>query len=116
MKLEERQQVEEQIGYALQKVFGEYLLNVNFQYCRGRNSVNIHYEDFKPEKEVKRILKSVIPSQWTVVTHRKFSNESIMKIMLNLYNQNSVAIVEMKAGKLIPFDIKSYVNGMMDRR
>lgn len=113
MKQKERQQKQEQVEATIRKIFGEHLLDVSFHYYRGGRSISINYEDLKPEQEMRSELKLAVIGKWNFVLLRKFSAKNVMNTMLDLYNKNRVAVVDMKNGELKPFTIQAYVNGLM---
>lgn len=113
MKQNERQQKQKQAEAVVRKIFGEHLLDVSFHYYRGGRSIFINYEDLKPEQEMRSELKRAVIGKWNFVLLRKYSTKNVMNTMLDLYNKNRVAVVDIKNGELRPFTIQAYVNGLM---
>ena len=103
-----------QVEAKIRGCLGNNFKEVDFCYWRGRKSMLVVYEDYKPEDEAKREVTEAVGSEWKVVVKREFSDVTVMLTMLNLYKENRIAVVDMEDGELRPYTVRAYVNLLME--
>lgn len=110
----ERKQTERRMESVLRGFFGEAFRSVDFCYFRGRGGMLVTYVDFRPEQEVRPKVQELAGEGWNVVVKREYSDLTIMLAMLRLYKENRIAIVDDAGGELRAFNVRVYVNSLMD--
>lgn len=113
MTRKERRNEEEIVRVALHQCLGNNFKEVDFCYWRGRKSMIVVYEDYKPEDEAKREVTEAVGLEWKVVVKREFSDVTVMLTMLKLYKENRIAVVDVEDGELRPYTVRAYVNRLM---
>lgn len=114
MTRKERRQMECQVEAKIRGCLGNNFKEVDFCYWRGRKSMLVVYEDYKPEDAVKSDVMEAVGPEWKVVVKREFSDVTVMLTMLNLYKENRIAVVDMEDGELRPYTVRAYVNRLME--
>lgn len=101
---------------SIRDILGDNFKSVDFYYCQGKREVIVTYVDFKPEPEVKGEIIKRIEEGWDIILQREYSQENIMRTMLDIYNENRIAIVDCENGELKPYTVRSYVNRIMSNK
>lgn len=113
MKPKERIRNERRIENALREIFGCHLASIEFGYYRGGRKIYVAYEDFKPYDETRALVRDVLQGKWNLILRRSYSSEYVKNTLLEIYNKNRIAVVDVVNGELKPYPIRVYVLNMM---
>jgi hypothetical protein len=82
----------------------------------GGLSAMVTYTDFFSEHLVGKMLGDAVPKEVYVVLKREYSDKAVVKVLLDEYKRNRVAVVDCYNGELRPQTIRDFVNRALEKQ
>ena len=82
----------------------------------GGLSAMVTYTDFFSVHLAGQMLADAVPKEVHVALKREYSDKAVVKVLLDEYKQNRVAVVDSYNGELRPQTIKDFVNKALEKQ